>query len=100
MRGEDFPPCFLYYLLEIAKLIKMCMVHNLHSLDLSFAIAGFLYIQICNPAPKPPGKKRIFLLRHRLQITFSLLNLSYFSQNNSVSGHSFILLSVPRFCQG
>lgn len=36
MRGEDFPPCFLSYLL---------------------AIACFLYIQICNPAPKLPGKK-------------------------------------------
>ena len=57
MRGEDFPPCFLYYLLEIAKLIKMCMVHNLHSLDLSFAIAGFLYIQIYNPAQKLRGKE-------------------------------------------
>lgn len=33
------------------------MVHNLHSLDLSFAIAGFLYIQICNPAQKLPEKE-------------------------------------------
>lgn len=57
MRGEDFPPCFLFYLLEIAKLIKMCMVHNLHRLDLSFAIADFLYIQICNPAQKLPEKE-------------------------------------------
>ena len=36
MRGEDFPPCFLYYLL---------------------AIASFLYIQICNPAQKLPEKE-------------------------------------------
>lgn len=80
--------------------LLLVIVHNLHSLDLNFAIACFLYIQICNPAQKPPGKRGfsssgtdcrshfLFLICHTFHkvIPFPDTHLFYCPSPGSVKG--------------